>query len=202
MRSLERKRVVGDLMGMAGTSRLPGKGDLPMAVAGAPLLSLAERTALEHDYRYGSDRLVRQRSHILLLATELETQIAVAQVVHCSTDTVRKTLARYRQGGRSALRRRRSQHPHAARRTLAWQKAMATAMEEGPRACGVPRPAWTAPRLARHLEATTGVAVSERTVRRGLDSLGYRLGRPTYTVRHKAEEAPDYLPKRRGSKRS
>jgi transposase len=173
-----------------------------MAVAGAPLLSLQERAALEHDYRYGPDRLVRQRSHIVLLATELQAQIAVAQVLHCSTDTVRKTLTLYRQGGRSALRRRRSQHPHAAARTLAWQKALATAMEVGPRACGVPRPAWTAPLLARHLEATTGITVSERTVRRGLESLDYRLGRPTYTVSHKAEEAPDYLPKRRGSKRS
>jgi transposase len=73
-------------------------------------------------------------------------------------------------------------------------------MERGPRACGVPRPAWTAPLLERYLEATTGIVVSERTVRRGLDSLGYRLGRPTYTVRHKAEEEPDYVPKRRGSK--
>jgi transposase len=173
-----------------------------MPVAGAPVLPRAERTALEHDYRYGSDRLVRQRSHIILLATELDTQIEVAQVVHCSTDTVRNTLALYRQGGRSALRRRRSQHPHAARRTLAWQKALAEAMARGPHASGIPRPTWTAPLLARSLEAATGIAVSERTVRRGLESLGYRLGRPTYSVRHKAEEAPDYVPKRPGSKRS
>jgi transposase len=173
-----------------------------MAVAGAPLLSAAERLALEQDYRYGPDRLVRQRSHLVLLATELDTQIEVAQVVHCSTDTVRKTLALYRQGGRGALRRRRSQHPHAAQRTLAWQKALADAMERGPRACGIPRPTWTAPLLARYLSQATGVTVSERTVRRGLASLGYRLGRPTYTVRHKAEEAPDYLPKRKGSRRS
>jgi transposase len=173
-----------------------------MAVAGAPALSAAERRALEQDYRYGSDRLVRQRSHIVLLATELDTQIEVAQVVPCSPDTVRKPLALYRQGGRSALRRRRARNPHAARRTLAWQKALAEAMERGPRACGVPRPTWTAPLLARHLAAALGIAVSERTVRRGLESLGYRLGRPTHTVRHKAEEAPDYLPKRRGSKRS
>jgi hypothetical protein len=40
--------------------------------------------------------------------------------------------------------------------------------------------------------------VSERTVRRGLDSLGYRLGRPTWCVRHKAEEEPDYHPKKAG----
>jgi transposase len=173
-----------------------------MAVVGAPVLSAAERTALEHDYRYGPDRLVRQRSHILLLATQLDTQIAVAHVVHCSTDTVRKTLALYRQGGRSALRRRRSQKLRAARRSLAWQKALARAMERGPNACGVPRPTWTAPLLATYLAETTGVRVSERTVRRGLATLGYRLGRPTWSVRHKAEAEPDYAPKRPGSKRS
>src|SRR4051812_40319374 len=69
-----------------------------MAVAGAPLLSPEERTALEDDYRYGPDRLVRHRSHIVLLATELETQIEVAQVVRCSPDVVRRTLALYRDG--------------------------------------------------------------------------------------------------------
>lgn len=173
-----------------------------MPVAGAPLLSSQERAALEHDYCYGSDRLVRQRSHIVLLSTELDTQIEVAQVVHRSTDTVSKTLALYGAGGRSALRRRHSQQPHTARRTLAWQKALAEALEQGPRTCGVPRPTWTAPLLARYLGETTAVVVSERTVRRGLDSLGYRLGRPTWNVRHKAEEDPDFAPKRPGSKHS
>jgi transposase len=143
-----------------------------MAVFGAPLLSDEERTALEHEYRRGPDRLVRQRSHIVLLATELETQIEVAQVIHCSPDAVRETLSLYRHGGRSALRRRRPRAPHAAKRTLAWQKALAAAMEQGPEACGVARPAWTAPLLACYLTLKTGVAVSERTVRRGLESLG------------------------------
>lgn len=172
-----------------------------MAVAGAPRLSPEERTALEYDYRYGSDRLVRHRSHIVLLATELETQIEIAQVVHCSPDSVRKTLALYRTGGRLALRRRRPQKGRKAQRTLSWQKALADAMEQGPEVCGVPRPTWTAPLLADYLTEKTGVTVSERTVRRGLESLGYVCRRPTWTVRHKAEEQPDYLPKRKGSKR-
>jgi transposase len=173
-----------------------------MPVVGAPLLSAPERAALAHDYRFGPDRLVRQRSHIVLLATQLDTRKALAQIVHCSPDTVAKTLTLYQQGGRSALRRRRPQKLRRARRTLAWQKALALAMEAGPRACGIPRPTWTAPLLAHHLAQTTGVAVSERSVRRGLASLGYRLGRPTWSVRHKAEEEPDYAPKRPGSKRS
>ncbi len=85
---------------------------------------------------------------------------------------------------------------------LDWQQALAQAMEAGPAACGVPRPTWTAPLLAGYLAAQTGIQASERTVRRYLRRLGYRLGRPTYTVRPKAEEQPDYAPKRPGSKRS
>jgi transposase len=142
-----------------------------MAVAGAPLLSSAERAALEHDYRYGSDRLVRHRSHIVLRSTEWETQIEVAQVVYCSADSVRETLALSRAGGRVALRRRQPQKARTAQRTLSWQKALAEAMEQGPEACGVSRPTWTAPLLASYLAEKTGVTVSERTVRRGLERL-------------------------------
>jgi hypothetical protein len=73
---------------------------------------------------------------IVLLATQRDTQIQVAEVVHCPTDTVRKTLTFYRQGGRPALRRRRFHKLRTARRTLAWQKALALAMEQGPAASG------------------------------------------------------------------
>jgi transposase len=161
-------------------------------------LSTADRAALEHDYRYGPDRLVRQRSHIVLVALDLDTQKEVARVVRCSADSVRRTLSLFRQGGRSALRRRRSATPHFALRNLSWQKALAAAMQQGPEACGVPRPTWSAELLARYLVEQTGIATSERTVRRGLASLDYRLGRPTWSVRHKAEEEPNFAPKRPG----
>lgn len=172
-----------------------------MAVVGAPRLSAPERAALDHDYRFDPDPLVRRRSHIVLLASDLETQSEVARVVRCSPDTVRRTLALYQQGGRSHLRRTPALEWHAAKRTLAWQKALAAALEQGPEACGVPRPTWTAPLLAQYLAEQTGIAVSEMTVRRGLASLGYVCRRPVWTVRHKAEEQADYRPKRKGSKR-
>src|ERR1700687_753452 len=109
---------------------------IAMAVVGAPLLSPEEHTALEHDYRYGSDRLGRHPSHMILLCNEVESPIEVAKVVHASPDTVRKTLALYRAGGRSSLRRRRPQKARAAGRTLPWQKALAEAMEGGAHARG------------------------------------------------------------------
>src|SRR5262245_19407765 len=62
--------------------------------------------------------------------------------------------------------------------------------------------AWTGPLRAAYLAERTGVAVGERTVRRGLDLLGYVCRRPTWTVRHKAEAEPDYPPKAAGSRRS
>jgi transposase len=164
-------------------------------------LSAQERTALEHDYRYDPDPLVRRRSHMVLLASELETQSEVARVARCSPDTVRRTLMLYQQGGRSYLRRAPALGWHTAKRTLTWQKALAAALAQGPEACGIARPTWTAPLLAHYLAEQTGVAVSEHTVRRGLASLDYVCRRPIWTVRHKAEEQPDYLPKRKGSKR-
>jgi transposase len=164
-------------------------------------LSAPERAALDHDYRYDPDPLVRRRSHMVLLASDLETQSEGARVVRCSPDTVRRTLALYQQGGRSRLRRTPALEWHTAKRTLAWQKALAAALAQGPEACGVPRPTWTAPLLAQHLAAQTGITVSEGTVRRGLDSLGYVCRRPVWTVRHQAEEQPDYLPKRKGATR-
>lgn len=156
---------------------------------------------LERDYRRGATALLRRRSHIVLLAAEMETQAEVARAVRCSLDTVRRTLALWEQGGLSALQPRPYRRIYPGQRTLAWQKALAEAMERGPEACGVKRPTWTAPLLATYLTEQTGLATSEHMVRAGLATLDFRLGRPTWTVRHKAEEQENYLPKRRGSKR-
>lgn len=175
-----------------------------MAVWGMPALAPEESAALEHDYRHSPSRLVRQRSHIVLLCAQLQSQAEVARVVRCSLDTVQRTLKLYRAGGRLALRERRGTRgtPHFHRRSLPWQKALAHAMQAGPEACGLARPTWTAPLLAAYLAEQTGVAVSERTVRRGLSSLDYVCRRGTWSVRHRAEEDPDYRPKRKGSRRS
>src|SRR5262249_35649184 len=144
-----------------------------MPVWEMPPVDAAELAALDHDYRYGESRLVRQRSQIVRLAYALETQVAIARAGRCSTDTVRRALALYGAGGRAALRRRKRPDRHAGRVDLNWQRELAEAMRRGPQACGVPRPTWTAPLLARYLAEKTDIAVSERTVRRGLDLLGY-----------------------------
>jgi hypothetical protein len=115
---------------------------------------------------------------------------------------VNRTLQRYRQGGRAALPRPDTRRSTALWKQSLWRARLTRAMEAGPRACGVPRPTWTAPLLARYLTEQTGYRTGERTVRRGLADLGWVCRRGTWTVRHKAEEQPDYVPKRRGSKRS
>jgi len=173
-----------------------------LAVRGMPPISAKEMAALEHDYRYGNSQLVRERSQIVLLAYRLDTQTEIAKVVIRSQATVSRTLKLYCEGGRQALRRRYPPAWHPGKVNLEWQRLLAEAMKLGPQACGLPRPTWTAPLLAKYLEEKTGVVVSERTVRRGLDLLGYVCRRPTWTVRHKAQEQEDYYPKRQGSKRS
>ena len=173
-----------------------------MAVRGMPAVDAGEVAALERGYRWAAKRLVRQRSQIVLLAYALARQDEIARAVRCSPDTVERTLARYRAGGRTALWPRLRPAPASAKVTLGWQRALADAMARGPEACGVSRPTWTAPLLAAHLAERTGVAVGERVVRRGLALLGYVCRRPTWTLRHKAEEDPAYLPKRPGSRHS
>lgn len=68
-----------------------------MAVWGMPLVSAEEIAALERDYRHADSRLVWQRSHIVLLAYELETQAEIAKVVRCSSQTVWRTIEPYRE---------------------------------------------------------------------------------------------------------
>ena len=168
-----------------------------------PLVSAEELSALERDYRTGESRLVRQRAQIVLLAYSLPDQVAIAAAVRCSLDTVQRAIALYRKGGRMALRPRPRRRTEPVRkRTLSWQKALAQAMQAGSQACGVPRPTWSAPLLAKYLKERTGIEVDERSVRRGLEGLGYVCRRPTWVLRQKAEEEPDYLPKPKGSKPS
>ena len=166
-----------------------------------PPLSAEERSALERDYRTGDSRLVRQRAQIVLLAYSLADQTEIAAAVRCSLDTVQRALACYRKGGRMALRpwpRRRTEP--VRKRTLGWQRALAEAMQAGSQACGMTRPTWSAPLLAKYLKERTGIEVGERSVRRGLAGLGYVCRRPTWVLRHKAEEQPDYHPKGKGSR--
>ncbi len=169
-----------------------------MAVWGMPPVGAEEVAALERDDRAAGSRLVRQRSRIVLLADELPSQEQVARAARCPPDRVGRTRALDRTGGRTAPRPR----PASAEGTPGWQRGLAAAMARGPAACGVPRPTWTAPLLATSLAERTGVAVGERVVRRGLAGLGDVCRRPTWTRRHKAAEAADYLPKRPGARRS
>ena len=106
-----------------------------MPIWGAPLLSAEERQALEHDYRYGTTRLVRQRSHIVLLSVQLETQAEIARVVGCSADTVQRTLKLHQKGGRSALRARVCLRPSRRRRTLQPQRICHWRSSSATKAC-------------------------------------------------------------------
>ena len=115
-----------------------------MALRGMAALDPETLATLEHDYRYGATRILRQRSHILLLATTLNTQAEIAKVLRIHRRTVARTLARFREGGLAALPRPRPEKPPSQRVDAPWQARLLQAMEQGPEACGVPRPTWTA----------------------------------------------------------
>lgn len=173
-----------------------------MALYGFAPLAPEVRTQLEHLWRHGKTPLHRRRCQIVLLAAEMDTQQEIARAARCSLDTVQRTLSLYREGGCDGLSPRpQGARPHR-KRTEEWLKELRYALEHSPESCGLPRPTWTAGLLAIYLEQKTGTPVNEHTVRRGIQSLGYVCRRPTWTVRHKAEAQPNYIPKRQGSRHS
>jgi Winged helix-turn helix len=111
-----------------------------MALRGMDPLDPQTLARLEHDYRYGATRLLRQRSQIILLATTLNTQAEIAQAVRVHRRTVARTLDRFREGGLAALPRPRPDRHPSQRVDAAWQALLLQAMAQGPEACGVPRP--------------------------------------------------------------
>jgi transposase len=59
---------------------------------------------------------------------------------------------------------------------------IAAVIEGDPGEHGYAATVWTAPLLRRHLEKVHQASVSERSVRRAIDRLGYRWKRPRYRL--------------------
>ena len=64
---------------------------------------------------------------------------------------------------------------------------MLEAVEQQPRALGMPYSNWTTANLAEHLFELTGIELSARQVENILKANDWRLRRPVRTVKHKQE---------------
>lgn len=156
---------------------------------------------LEAAFNATEDAETRLRYQMVLLAHRGTTARGIAPLVLRSHETVLRVLHRYAAGGLAAVPRRTA--PGAAPTvTDAWRAELLRVVDLDPRSVGVDSALWTTRLLADYLAGATGVAVSLETVRRRLHAAGYVCKRPTWTLKRKAEERPDYPGNARGWRRS
>jgi transposase len=138
-----------------------------------------ERQALEAAFRSTSDRKLRDRLQVVLMAARGRRAAEVAEALGVSTRTVPRWLNAYLAGGLAGLppRKARGAQPKIPASLAEVIKGWVTG---GPASCGLDRANWTYAELADHLRKTHGVAASRSAVGRFCRKLGVRVYRPTY----------------------
>ena len=155
---------------------------------------LDDATLAEVRARYDAtdDADLRLRYQILLLSHQGRSVAEIAAVVFRSRDTVERVLKRFRDGGLAAVPRR---FAPGSRPTItpAWTAELLRVIERDPHDVGVASATWTTALLATYLADQTGIAVSDETVRQTLHAHDYVCKRPTWTLKRRAEEQPNYV---------
>ncbi len=139
----------------------------------------AEAQALEEAFRQATDRKLRDRLQIVLMAARGRRPAAIAADLGISTRTVPRWLNAYLDRGLDGLRPRTAKGaaPKVPDRLAGEIKRWVI---DGPAACGLDRANWTYAELADHLFKTHGIAAGRSAVLRFCKKLGVRVYRPTY----------------------
>lgn len=151
----------------------------------------ATRAAVARQFDDTRDADERLRCQIVLLALDGHTAPQIAPVVRRSPDTVRRVLRRFQAGGPEGLAPRRPPG-RPLRVSPQWQAELRRVIELSPREVGVPSATWTTGLLAAYLAEQTGQAMGIETVREHLHRAEYVCKRPTWTLKRKAEEQPEW----------
>jgi transposase len=164
---------------------------VPRPLAFPPLdeASLAELTAC---FNQTQDAETRLRYQMVLLTHQGLSASQIGRCVLRSHDTVTRVLKRFLDGGLAAVPRR-TPPGSAPRITPAWEAELLRVIDLDPHTVGVPTANWTTQLLADYLAEKTGIAVSLETVRTSLHAHDYVCKRPTWTLKRKAQEQPNYL---------
>lgn len=134
----------------------------------------------------------RLRYQMVLLSLQGFGVSQIADIVHRSHDTVTRVLHRCRDGGLDAVPRRK-QPGRPPTVTPAWEAELLRVVELSPRHVGVESATWSTNLLAEYLARKTSIRVGAEAVRRYLHRHGYVCKRPTWSMKRKAREKPDYL---------
>jgi len=159
-----------------------------------PPQSAEQLKAVDELYRTTKDVRLQQRAQMILLAAE-QGMVAeeIAQIVRKDEQTVRRWLKRYMSEGIEGL----SDAPRPGVEptvTPEYRQQLVTAVRRRPRSLGQPFSLWTCQRLADYLAETTGLRLSDESVRRYLAAEGIVLSRPQHKV---SSPDPEYEVKKR-----
>lgn len=151
-------------------------------------LSPQEQEVLQELYHRTPDPLIKTRCQILLLSAQPMSVPHIAQVTFYSEDTVARWLHEFNRHRLDALLPKAS-GGCPAKITPEYLKRLLELIEVDPRTLGCPFSNWTAPLLAHHLHAETGISLDESRIRYYLHHHAYKLLRPVLTV---SSPDPDY----------
>lgn len=157
-----------------------------------PPLDAATLSALHRRYNDAPDPDTRSRYQMILLAQQGYTAPQIAAMVLRSDDTVLRVLKRFRDGGLDAVPRGyapggpRTVTPH-------WEGELLRVIERDPHDVGVQSANWTTGLLAVYLAQVSGIMVDPETVRLYLHAHDYVCKRPTWTLKRKAQEQPEWV---------
>jgi transposase len=134
-------------------------------------LTDSERWDLEELRRTSANESVQRNATVILLTAQGRSKERIAEAFGCSLGTVNNIRRRYRLRGLAGL----EPLPRQGRRSRATPQYRAALRESAitpPQALGYGFRAWSAPRLAEHLERETGIRFGEDQLRRLLRQEG------------------------------
>jgi transposase len=129
------------------------------------------------------------RNATMILMTDVgRSKFDIAEDLGCSPATVDNVRKRYRERGLEGLQRRKPPG-RTSRATPEYRAALRKTVETPPQSLGYGFSVWSANRLAKHLEKTTKIALSDDRLRTILAEEGFSFQRPKHTLKGKRDEA-------------
>ena len=154
-----------------------------------------QKERLQHLYRTTNCPRTRIRVQMIMLSLKGYSVLDIAQITQQSDDTVRRWLSRFLEHGCDGLGE--ELHPgRPSEVTPAIEHFLVKCLKQSPRHFGFSRPTWTTTLLSEVVNQKFQLDVSDECVRQHLQHLNIVCRRPTWTVKHLAEQQPGYAQKK------
>ncbi len=135
------------------------------------------------------------RVQMVLLSNDGYSVEVIAKITRKSDDVVRDWLHRFQQNGVAGL----IEAPHSGRPpklTPGIEAFLRECILQSPREFKLKRPGWTTALLAKLVRRLFKVRVTDECIRQHLERIEAVCRRPTWTVKHLAEQQPGYAQKK------